>query len=613
MQVARRVAEEMDVRLGSEVGYNVRFDKKMSNSTKLAYYTDGMLLREFFRRPNLTGVAAIIIDEAHERTADTDLLMGLIKELMRQRTDIKIIIMSATLDVQVFSDFFGSPPCISVPGRMFDVNILYTTAPVSDYVEAAVEGAIRIHRGEPQGDVLVFLTGEAEIERAVREVTSRLTPDEAVALPLYGSLSMEDQTRVFRPAGVRKIIFSTNIAETSLTIDGVVYVIDGMHQKESLHDVTTNVAYLFPTQISKASAQQRAGRAGRTRPGKCFRLITEADFNRLPDHSFPEMSRMSVTSLMLALLRVGYTNPVRFPLITPPSQHAFISAISELDAHGAATSTDDGGIIITEMGKLLVELPLSLQQSSALLRSCHFGCSADVVVILSVLASGGGLSGRTLRREIGEERRRQFEHPHGDYLTMFNVFHAFLANNQTERWCNDNGFRYLTLLQAVRVYSQLTDMINRLGLPLTSVLTTPTVGGTCSLATQRFAEDGLSNVERGLVSGFYSQSAVLLTNTDVYTVIKTGVTFKLHKDSVLMHCGAPLPKWIIFDKLERALDNSGVVCRGAMRIEPTSLMEANDAYFAPTEINGAVRGVVEEQYNLFQEMYEAQMRGDNAE
>ena len=606
------------MRLGQEVGYNVRFDRKMSDATRLAYYTDGMLLKEFLRRPNLSGITALIIDEAHERTADTDLILGLVKDLLKRRSDIRVIVMSATLDIEMFSKFFGHPPRIHVPGRMFPVTTLYTSAPVSDYVQAAVESAVRIHRGEGPGDVLVFLTGESEIERAVSKVSGLLAKNEAIALPLYGTLSMEDQSRVFRPApdGARKIIFSTNIAETSLTIDGVVYVVDAMHHKESLHDVSTKVDCLFPTHISKASAMQRAGRAGRTRPGKCFRLMTEDEYNGLPDHSFPEMARVNVSSLILTLLRVGYTNPIRFPFITPPTQGAFIAALGELEAFGATECTEDS-VVVSDMGKLLVEPPLSLPHAAALFRSECYGCARDVLVIVALLAAGGNIEGRSSSREDGVARRRRFMHPAGDYLTLFNVFHAFIANNQAERWCVDNGLRYLTLSQAVRIYTQLGDIMSRLNLPTSSLLNSPTTstvnGVECPLATDRLSIEGLELLRRALVSGFYCQAAVMLDGDSHYTTVKTGVIFGLHKSSALMSCRQPLPKWIVYERLEKSQDANDIFARCAMGIDVFSLMEARDSYFDPSEIpNERVRALIGEAFNRFQEMYAAQTEQDSA-
>ena len=288
MSVAQRVANEMDVTLGDEVGYSIRFEDCSSHKTILKYMTDGMLLREAMSDPLLEMYSCVLLDEAHERTLATDILMGLLKEVAKQRPDIKIIVMSATLDAGKFQDYFDKAPLLTIPGRTFPVEIFYTPEPERDYLEAAIRTVIQIHMSEEQeGDILLFLTGQEEIEdackRLQREVEG-LGPDagELKCIPLYSTLPPNLQQRIFEAAPAnkqngaigRKVVISTNIAETSLTIDGVVFVIDPGFSKQKVYNPRIRVESLLVTPISKASAQQRAGRAGRTRPGKCFRLYT---------------------------------------------------------------------------------------------------------------------------------------------------------------------------------------------------------------------------------------------------------------------------------------------------------------------------------------------------
>jgi pre-mRNA-splicing factor ATP-dependent RNA helicase DHX15/PRP43 len=313
MSVSQRVANEMDVTLGQEVGYNIRFEDVTGPKTFMKYLTDGMLLREAMNDPLLEKYACIILDEAHERTLSTDVLFGLMKEVLKQRQDLKLVVMSATLDAGKFQAYFDQAPLMVVPGRLHPVEIFYTPEPERDYLEAAIRTCIQIHLCEPPGDILVFLTGEEEIEDACRKIAkeaSNFGPEvgEIKCLPLFSTLPPAQQQRIFEPAPPprktggppgRKIIVSTNIAETSLTIDGIVYVIDPGFAKQKVYNPRVRVESLLVSPISKASAQQRAGRAGRTQPGKCFRLYTEKAFKKdLQAQTYPEILRSNLGAVV---------------------------------------------------------------------------------------------------------------------------------------------------------------------------------------------------------------------------------------------------------------------------------------------------------------------------
>lgn len=323
MSVAKRVADEMDVQLGEEVGYNIRFENATSPKTFLCYQTDGMLLREAMNDNMLSRYSTIIIDEAHERTLATDILMGLLKDVCRRRSDLKIVVMSATLDAVRFQNYFNNAPILKVPGRTFPVETFYTPEPEADYLEAAIRTVLMIHQAEAPGDVLLFLTGEEEIEDAVKKIQnegdqlarSGSSVGPIKAIPLYSSLPPQQQQRIFDPAPAprtpdgppgRKVVVSTNIAETSLTIDGIVYVVDPGFSKQKIYNPRIRVDSLLVTPISKASANQRMGRAGRTRPGKCFRLYTEADFvKQLEEQTYPEILRSNLANVVLELKKLG--------------------------------------------------------------------------------------------------------------------------------------------------------------------------------------------------------------------------------------------------------------------------------------------------------------------
>lgn len=302
MSVAARVADEVGCKLGDRVGYSIRFEDCTSDATAIKYMTDGMLLREFLGAPDLSPYSVMMVDEAHERTLHTDVLFGLVKDVARFRPDLKLLISSATLDAEKFSAYFDGAPIFRIPGRRYPVDILYTKAPEADYLQAAVVTVLQVHASQPPGDVLVFLTGQDEIEAAEELLRSRARAagsalGELIIAPIYANLPSEMQAKIFEetPKGARKVVLATNIAETSLTIDGIKYVVDPGFCKQSAYNPRSGMSSLVVTPVSQASAQQRAGRAGRTSPGKCFRLFTAWSFqHELEPNTVPEIQRTNL-------------------------------------------------------------------------------------------------------------------------------------------------------------------------------------------------------------------------------------------------------------------------------------------------------------------------------
>jgi len=507
MSVARRVAEEMDVELGQQVGYTIRFEDLTGPQTVLRYMTDGMLLREAMNDPLLERYSCVVLDEAHERTVATDVLFGLIKEVARQRPDLKLIVMSATLDAGKFQQYFNDCPRVDVPGRTFPVEIFYTQEAERDYLEASIRTAVQIHLCEPEGDILLFLTGEDEIEQACAKITAELQGQSSkdvgpvMCVPLYSALPPHEQQKVFDPAPGpkepggppgRKVVVSTNIAETSLTIDGIVYVIDPGFSKQKVYNPRIRVESLLVTAISQASANQRAGRAGRTRPGKCFRLYTQKAFHKeLQEQTYPEMLRSNLGSVVLTLKKLGIDDLVHFDFMDPPAPETLMRALELLNYLGALN--DDGDL--TELGATMAEFPLDPQLAKMLVASPKYNCSNEVLSIVAMLSSPNIFMRPKSAMRAADEAKARFSHVDGDHLTMLNAYYAWKSNGEDKKWSYDNFLNLRSLQSGDNVRQQLARLMAKYNLPLTS--------------TEFSSKDYYVNIRKSLVSGFFMQVAHL--------------------------------------------------------------------------------------------------------
>ncbi|KAF4378789.1 hypothetical protein F8388_006240 [Cannabis sativa] len=414
VSVSRRVAQELGVRLGEEVGYAIRFEDRTCDRTFIKYLTDGVLLRESLANPELNQYSVIILDEAHERSLNTDILLGLMKRLIKRRTsNLKVLITSATLDGEKVSNFFSNCPVLNVPGKLYPVEILYSNERPKSYLESCLKTALDLHVREPEGDILVFMTG---------------------------------QVRVFSPppANCRRIIVSTNIAETSLTVDGVVYVIDSGYVKQRQYNSSTGMYSLDVVQISKVQANQRAGRAGRTRPGKCYRLYPSAVYNdEFLDVTIPEIQRSSLagTVLYLKSLDLRDIDILKFDFLDPPSSESLEDALKQLYLIDAI---DENGLI-TSIGRTMAELPLEPSLSRTLIEANEYGCLSQALTVASMLSAETML---LPGRSKNTEKKRKQEHLDlpdgsgwGDHIQLLQIYECWHQTDYDIDWLKDHGLQ----------------------------------------------------------------------------------------------------------------------------------------------------------------------------
>jgi pre-mRNA-splicing factor ATP-dependent RNA helicase DHX15/PRP43 len=559
--IAARVAEEMDVQLGQEVGYTIRFED-ISDSTKtvLKFLTDGMLLREAMGDPLLTRYSVLILDEAHERTLATDIIMGmLMKTILPNRTqdseagELKVVVMSATLfEAEKFQEYFCHAPLLKVPGRTFPVEIFYKAEPVKSYVESAILTTLQIHQFEGPGDILVFLTGEQEIEQACDEIRRSAAElsgkdlPELVVYPLYSTLTLTQQRKIFEKAPAprviggppgRKIVVSTNIAETSLTIDGIVYVVDPGFSEQKVHNPRIRVESLLVRPISRASAKQRAGRAGRTQPGKCYRLYTEQSFNSdMVETTYPEILRSQMSNAVLTLLKLGIDDLVHFDFLDPPAPETLMRALEVLNYLGAI---DDDGCL-TEMGRRMSELPIDPQLAKMMLSSPDFTCSEEMVTIVACMSVPPIFLRPRDSEKLADEAKSHFAHPEGDHLTWLNAYFSYskVTVERKKKWCWDNFINERSMQSVDNFRCQLTGILTKLDVPLvTSDL-------------RGVGKFDYTACRKAITSGMFMQVACL-QRSGIYLTVKDNQVVHIHPSSDVIS----KPSWVMFEEFSMTSKN----------------------------------------------------------
>ncbi|KAH9797229.1 putative pre-mRNA-splicing factor ATP-dependent RNA helicase DEAH9 [Citrus sinensis] len=550
--VASRVAEEMGVKVGEEVGYTIRFEDftnkvrhlssylsifgviifvmhagisslAVQDLTAIKFLTDGVLLREMMDDPLLTKYSVIMVDEAHERSISTDILLGLLKKIQRCRSDLRLIISSATIEAKSMSAFFHArkgrrglegvelvprlePAILSVEGRGFNVQIHYVEEPVSDYVQAAVSTVLLIHDKEPPGDILVFLTGQDDIDATIQLLTeeartSKKNSSGLIILPLYSGLSRAEQEQVFSPTprGKRKVVISTNIAETSLTLEGIVYVVDSGFSKQRFYNPISDIENLVVAPISKASARQRAGRAGRVRPGKCYRwLYTEEYFvKEIPAEGIPEMQRSNLVSCVIQLKALGIDNILGFDWPASPPPEAMIRALEVLYSLGVL---DDDAKLTSPTGFQVAEIPLSIW-----------------------------VSGRGAQKELDEAKLR------------------FAAAEK----------------KVIEIREQLRRIAQRIGIVMKS------------------CESDMQVVRKAVTAGFFANACYseAYSQSGMYKTVRGSQEVYIHPSSVLFRVN---PKWVIYHSL---VSTDRQYMRNVISIDPSWLLEVAPHFYQQHRLN----------------------------
>uniref|UniRef100_A0A2P2I9V6 RNA helicase n=1 Tax=Hirondellea gigas TaxID=1518452 RepID=A0A2P2I9V6_9CRUS len=586
--LASRVAEEQDCLLGTLVGYTIRFDDNTTpGQTKLKYMTEALLVREMMGDPLLRQYSVLMLDEVHERTLYTDILLGLLKKVLKRRKDLRVIICSATIDVHDMLHFFNfnktadkskdTAAVLSVTGRTFPVDVHYLQEACADYVKESARTVTAVHKTQPPGDVLVFLTGVEEVTQCVELIIQHLNTKNdntgsmrgASVLPMHGSLSTSEQLRVFQSvgAGTRKIVVATNIAETSITIPGIVYVVDCGFMKLRVYSKSSASSNkealtegLSIVTTSKASATQRAGRAGRTRPGKVYRLYEESEYAALPDATPPEMLRTNLSPAVLNLLALGIDNMLRFEFPSPPPASHLKAALEELFAIGAITE----GVALTQpLGQRMAEMPVPPQLAKMLLVSGEYGCREEIATVAAMLQVQSVLVTPHANAHNARKMHAKFQVEEGDLLTLLNVYVAWEREQRCKRWCGRHFVNHKSLNRASEIKSRILSLLDKWDVTNDQDIH-QTTGGS-SISSMR--------VRRCITAGLFCNAAYL-HHSGQYRTVRSNTTLAIHPSSVLYTLQQP--KWLVYNEV---LHTNRAYMRDLTTIEEDWLTEIAPHFF----------------------------------
>jgi pre-mRNA-splicing factor ATP-dependent RNA helicase DHX38/PRP16 len=557
--------------------------------------TDGVLLRESLTQRDLDKYSCIIMDEAHERALNTDVLMGLIKKVLARRRDLKLIVTSATMNSKRFSEFYGGAPEFIIPGRTFPVDVQYSRSPCDDYVDSAVKQVLAIHVSQGAGDILVFMTGQEDIEVTCELIEERLQllvdPPKLLVLPIYSQMPADLQAKIFDPAppGVRKVIVATNIAETSLTVDGIMYVVDSGFSKLKVYNPKMGMDTLQITPVSQANSGQRAGRAGRTGPGKAFHLYTEQAYkNDLYVQTIPEIQRTNLANTVLLLKSLGVKDLLDFDFMDPPPQDTITTSLFDLWALGAVDHVGD----LTTIGRLMTAFPMDPSLAKMLITSTtDYACSEEMLTIVSMLSVPSVFYRPKERQEESDAAREKFFVPESDHLTLLHVYTQWRSNGHSDGWCVRHFLHPKALRRAKEIREQLHDiMVNSQKMQLVSCGTDWDV------------------IRKCICSGYYHQAAKV-KGIGEFINLRTSVTVQLHPTSALYGLGY-LPDYVVYHEL---ILTSKEYMSCVTSVDPHWLADLGGVFYSlkSKEYSGKEKRVIEGEFNRRMEI-EAKMAEDKA-
>ncbi|WP_425591978.1 ATP-dependent RNA helicase HrpA [Halomonas alimentaria] len=583
--VATRLAEELETPLGEQVGYQVRFTDQSGDDTLVKLMTDGILLAETRHDPDLRRYEAIIIDEAHERSLNIDFLLGYLRRLLSRRPDLKVIITSATIDVERFAAHFALPdrsgktapaPVVEVSGRTYPVEVHYRPLvrdaddeedrTLQEGILHAVEEIERIERdkGWRHGprDVLVFLPGEREI-RETADTLRRAELRGTEILPLYARLSNAEQNRVFAPHTGRRIVLSTNVAETSLTVPGIRYVIDPGLVRISRYSYRSKIQRLPVEPISQASANQRKGRCGRIAEGVCIRLYDEEDFLARPEFTDPEIQRTNLASVILSMLSLKLGSIEEFPFVDPPDSRFVTDGFKLLFELGAV----DQAQRLTAVGRKLAHLPIDPRLARMVLAGAEQGGLREVLIVVAGLAVQDPRERPAEKRQAADQAHRRWQDPESDFLALLNLWHGFeaareaLSGNQLRRWCKERYINYLRMREWHDTFRQLRQLLRdmQIEVPPPAPLPVTEEGEPTEAAREARRQSGVA-LHRALLPGLLSHLGLLTDNREYLGARNR--KFVIHPGSGLAKKN---PKWLMAFEL---VETSRLFARSVARIDP---------------------------------------------
>ena len=476
--VAARIAEELQTELGDLVGYKVRFNDQISDNTQIKLMTDGILLAEIQTDRFLNQYSCLIIDEAHERSLNNDFILGYLKQLLPRRPDLKVIITSATIDVERFSKHFNNAPIIEVSGRTYPVEVRYRPVVEEDDQDQlqGILNAVDELQAEGRGDILIFMNGEREI-RDTAEALQKQNLKHTEILPLFARLSAQEQNKIFYPSGLNRIVLATNVAETSLTVPGIKYVIDPGTARISRYSYRTKVQRLPIEPISQASANQRKGRCGRVSEGICIRLYSEEDFNNRPEFTDPEILRTNLASVILQMTALGLDDIEAFPFVDAPDKRHIqdgVKLLEELGAFETVQTKSGEKRRLTTIGRQLAQLPVDPRLAKMLLSAVNFGSVYEVMIIVSALSIQDPRERPTEKQQASDEKHRRFADKKSDFLAFLNLWNYLqeqqkeLTKNQFRRQCQKDFLNYLRIREWQDIYQQIRLAVREMGLPINS-------------------------------------------------------------------------------------------------------------------------------------------------